>query len=136
MNKERFSLILRIIISITLFQTLFFKFTGAPESVYIFSTLGIEPWGRIGSGVAELIAIILILYSPTKVLGALFSLLIISGAILSHLFVLGIEIQNDGGLLFFLANLVFFLSLLVLYIHKEEGKNWILKGRQYLQSIK
>jgi hypothetical protein len=129
MNRERFSLLIRILISIILFQTLFFKFTGAPESVFIFSALGIEPWGRIGSGIAESIVILLIMVPTTKAIGALFSILTMLGAIASHIFVLGIEIQMDGGLLFFLALLVFFLSLTVLYIHKEEWKNWILRGR-------
>jgi len=129
MNRERFSLLIRILISIILFQTLFFKFTGAPESVFIFSALGIEPWGRIGSGIAESIVILLIMVPTTKAIGALFSILTMLGAIASHIFVLGIEIQMDGGLLFFLALFVFFLSLTVLYIHKEEWKNWILRGR-------
>ena len=45
---------LRLIVAVILLQTLFFKFSAAKESVYIFSTLGMEPWGRIGSGVFEL----------------------------------------------------------------------------------
>jgi uncharacterized membrane protein HdeD (DUF308 family) len=65
---------LRGIAAAILLQTLFFKFSGAKESVYIFSTLGMEPWGRIGSGVVELIASILLLLPPTVVFGAILSL--------------------------------------------------------------
>ncbi|MFX6288831.1 DoxX family protein, partial [Acinetobacter baumannii] len=78
-------------------QTLFFKFTAAPESVFIFSTLGIEPWGRIGTGIAELIASVLLLIPSTTVFGALLAMGIMGGAIVSHLAVLGIEVRGDGG---------------------------------------
>jgi putative oxidoreductase len=97
------SLVLRLVVAAILLQTLYFKFSGAPESVYIFQTLGAEPWGRIGSGVAELVAAVLLLLPRTAGLGAVLSLGIISGALLSHLAILGIEVQGDGGLLFALA---------------------------------
>lgn len=84
-------------------QTLFFKFTGASESIYIFEQLGAEPYGRIGSGIVELLASILILIPRITLLGALLAFATMLGAIASHLFVLGIEVQNDGGTLFFLA---------------------------------
>ncbi|GAB4022539.1 DoxX family protein [Spirosoma koreense] len=84
-------------------QTLYFKFLAQPESVYIFSTLGIEPWGRIGSGLVELAASVLILMPRTSWIGAGLGLGVMLGAILSHLTVLGIAVQNDGGYLFFLA---------------------------------
>ena len=103
-----------------LLQTLYFKFTAAPESVYIFSTLGLEPWGRIGSGVAELIASILLLVPATTALGALLSLGVISGAIVSHLTVLGIVVMDDGGELFALALVVFACSAVVLALHWRE----------------
>ncbi len=89
--------ILRIVSSVILLQTLFFKFTAAEESVYIFTTLGMEPYGRIGSGIAELIAVILILIPKTTLFGAFMGCGVMLGAIFSHLFVLGIEVQNDGG---------------------------------------
>jgi uncharacterized membrane protein YphA (DoxX/SURF4 family) len=98
---------LRVIAAVILLQTLWFKFTAAEESVYIFSTLGMEPWGRIGSGVAELIAAVLLLIPRTSVLGALLGLGIMSGAIFFHLTQLGIEVQGDGGQLFIYALLVF-----------------------------
>ena len=95
--------IIKLTAVIILLQTLYFKFTGASESVYIFSTLGIEPFGRIGSGIVELVASILILIPRTTVLGALMALGTMLGAIFSHVFVLGIVVQKDGGTLFTLA---------------------------------
>src|SRR3989304_612626 len=64
------SWLLQVGVAAILFQTLFFKFTGAPESVYIFSKLGLEPWGRIGSGVAELVAAALLPIPATGPPGA------------------------------------------------------------------
>jgi len=114
------SWVLQIIVAIILFQTLFFKFTGAAESKYIFETLGIEPWGRIGSGVAELIAVILLLIPSTITYGAILALGVISVAIISHLTKLGIVVQGDGGLLFALAVVVFVGSLIILFIRRTE----------------
>jgi hypothetical protein len=116
------SLGLRLLAAVILLQTLFFKFTGAKESVYIFSTLGIEPWGRIGSGVAELIASVLLLWPGTVAVGAAFSLAIISGAILSHLVKLGIRLPavGDNGELFALAVVVFLASAALLVMHRRE----------------
>ncbi len=103
-----------------LLQTLFFKFTAAPESVYIFSTLGIEPYGRIGSGIAELIAAILLLWPSKSLIGALLSMGVISGAIFSHVFILGFQIMNDGGLLFALAVIVFVLNAIVILFNFQK----------------
>ena len=103
-----------------LLQTLFFKFTGAEESVYIFTTLGAEPWGRIGSGIAELIASALLLVPATAPLGAVMALGVMAGAIFSHLAVLGIEVQGDGGLLFGLALVVFACSAMVIAIRRAQ----------------
>jgi len=113
---------LRGIAAAILLQTLFFKFTGAKESVYIFSTLGMEPWGRIGSGVAELIASILLLLPATVVYGAIMSLGVISGAIFFHLTKLGIALPlvDDHGELFALAVVVFACSLTVLIMHRQQ----------------
>ena len=116
------SWILRSVVAIILLQTLFFKFTGAEESKYIFSTLmGAEnEWiGRIGSGVVELITVILILYPATTWLGALLALGTMSGAIMSHLTQLGIVVKDDGGLLFGLAIVVFVSSTILLLIHRK-----------------
>ena len=117
-NTAIVSWVAQIVVALILLQTLFFKFTGAEESIYIFSTLGMEPWGRLGSGFAELVASILLLRSATAALGALVALSVISGAILSHLTVLGIEVQDDGGLLFGLACVVFLGSAIVLWIRR------------------
>jgi UPF0716 family protein affecting phage T7 exclusion len=118
--KNKILFLLKIITAIILLQTLFFKFSGSAESVYIFSRLGIEPYGRIGSGIAELIAAILLLWPSTTVFGALISLGIISGALVSHLTVLGISVMDDHGLLFYLAVIVFCSSLGILLLKKEE----------------
>jgi hypothetical protein len=114
------SWVLQVIVAGILLQTLVFKFTGAAESVYIFSTLGVEPWGRIGSGVVELVAAILLLVPATVTVGAALALAVIAGAIVSHLTVLGIEVQGDGGLLFFLALTVFVASAAILVMRRGE----------------
>lgn len=117
------SWICRIIVAIILLQTLFFKFTGAEESKYIFTTLMGEQneWiGRIGSGVMELIASILLLIPATAWLGALLAVGVSAGAIFSHVTKLGFVIKDDGGLLFGLACTVFIGSLIVLYIHRAQ----------------
>ncbi len=101
-------------------QTLYFKFSGAEESIYIFSKVGIEPWGRIGTGIAELIAGILILIPRTSVYGAVMAIGIMAGAIITHLFVLGIVVMNDGGQLFIYALIVFLSSLYLLYQQRNQ----------------
>jgi uncharacterized membrane protein YphA (DoxX/SURF4 family) len=111
--------IARIVAAVIMLQTLFFKFTGAEESKYIFSRLHAEPWGRIGSGVIELLASILILIPATTGYGALLGLGVMTGAILSHLTVLGIDVQNDGGLLFLYAILVFFSCLYLVWVYRK-----------------
>jgi uncharacterized membrane protein YphA (DoxX/SURF4 family) len=109
---------LRIMAALILLQTLFFKFTGAEESVYIFTQVGAEPWGRIGSGVVELIAAVLLLTPRFTWLGALLALGVMAGAIFSHLTVLGIEVKDDGGLLFVLALVVAASSAGLLYLQR------------------
>ncbi len=111
--------ICRIAAAVILFQTLFFKFTAAPESVYIFTKVGLEPWGRIGSGVAELFAAILILIPRTTWLGAGLALVVMVGAIFSHLTVLGLVVMDDGGLLFGLALAVALCSLVLLFLQRR-----------------
>lgn len=101
-------------------QTLFFKFTGAPESRYIFTTLGIEPWGRIGTGIAEVVAVALLLYPRTSVLGAVLAVGLMGGAIMAHLTRLGIEVQGDHGLLFKLAITVLLASAIVVILRRRE----------------
>ena len=110
-----------------LLQTLFFKFTGAEESVYIFTTLGrfvhvagVEPWGRIGSGVIELIAGLMLLVPATASLGAGLAMGVMAGAIASHILVLGVEVKGDGGLLFALAVTAFVGSVVVLVLRRSQ----------------
>ena len=117
------SLICRVVVALIFLQTLYFKFTAAEESRYIFTTLmgaEYEAFGRIGSGIVELIAAILIVVPWTVPIGAVLSLGVISGAVLSHLTQLGIVVKDDGGTLFGLAVLVFVLSLVILLIHRRE----------------
>jgi putative oxidoreductase len=120
----------RIAIAVILLQTLYFKFTGHPESVALFTKLGVEPWGRIGTGVLELITGILILMPATAALGALLSLGLMTGAIASHAFVIGIESDNDGGQLFMLAITVWLLSAIVIFIRRKEIPIWISSIRK------
>lgn len=120
----------RIAIAVILLQTLYFKFTGHPESVALFTKLGVEPWGRIGTGVIELVTGILILIPATAFIGAALSLGVMAGAIASHLLVIGIESDNDGGQLFMLAIIVFTLSAIVLYLRRLELATWISRISQ------
>jgi putative oxidoreductase len=114
------SWVLQLLAAAILLQTLYFKFTGAPESVYIFTRVGAEPWGRIGSGVVELISAVLLLMPPTVTVGAILALGVMAGAIFSHLTVLGIEVQGDGGLLFGLALTVAFACAAILVLRRRE----------------
>lgn len=110
----------RIVAALIMLQTLYFKFTGAKESIEIFTRMGMEPWGRVGTGVVELIASILILIPATVWLGAILSIGVISGAILSHLTILGIEVQGDGGYLFILAVITLICSLIALFLDRKQ----------------
>lgn len=119
-----------IVAAVILLQTLYFKFSGAPESVYIFSQLGIEPYGRIGTGVLELIISMLLLVKRTSLIGAIIGIGVILGAILSHLLILGIEVQDDGGLLFGLAMIVLALLLLTVILQKEKLLLFVKKAKK------
>jgi putative oxidoreductase len=109
----------RIIAAVILLQTLFFKFTGAPESVELFSKLGVEPWGRIGTGVFELIASLLILIPATVWLGSLLAIGLMAGAIASHVFVVGI-MRGDGGQLFYYALIVLACALFSFWKSRDQ----------------
>ncbi len=112
--------VLRLLAAVILLQTLYFKFSASEESVYIFSTIGMEPWGRIGTGVMELIAAILILIPRTTALGALLAIGLMSGAVFFHLTKLGIEVKADGGLLFIYALLVLISSAILLFVYQAQ----------------
>ncbi|TAG07046.1 MAG: DoxX family protein [Cytophagia bacterium] len=125
-TNYKFKIFVWIIKGIAVFimlQTLFFKFSASEESVFIFSTLGIEPWGRIGTGVIELIASLLLIIPRTTFLGAFISVGLMSGAILSHLLFLGIEVKNDNGQLFLFALIVFFISIYIAFLNKSQFSN-------------
>ena len=119
-TKSIVNAILRIIPAVILLQTLFFKFSAAPESVYIFEQLGLEPWGRIGLGIVELIVATLILIPRTTWLGALLGIGIMFGAIFSHITKLGIVVQNDGGTLFILALITFISCAILVWINRKQ----------------
>jgi len=114
------SWVCRITAAVILLQTLYFKFTDAPESVYVFTKIGLEPWGRYTSGVAELVAAGLLLFPRTAWLGAVLAAGVMIGAIGSHLTKLGIVVQNDGGLLFALALVVLACALVTAYLHRRQ----------------
>ncbi len=109
----------RIIAAVILLQTLYFKFSGAEESVYIFTTVGMEPWGRIGVGVLELAAAILLIVPATVWIGAVLSAGLMGGAMLMHLTLLGISVQGDNGYLFFLAAVVMVCNVIALWICRD-----------------
>lgn len=119
MKSNKIILVLRIAVAIILIQTLRFKFTAHPDSVYIFETVGLEPVGRIGIGVLELIAGILLLIPKTVWAGATLTLGLMGGAIMMHLTQLGIEVRGDGGVLFYTAIVTFILSAIILYNQKN-----------------
>lgn len=127
MTKNVILWILKVIAAVIMLQTLYFKFTAHPDSVHIFSQLGIEPWGRILTGVFEIVASVLILWPRTQVFGALTGAGIMAGAVLSHLAVLGIETNGDGGKLFMLALIVFICCVLILFFNKSEIANLLRK---------
>ncbi|HYG02726.1 MAG TPA: DoxX family membrane protein [Chryseosolibacter sp.] len=112
--------LLRLVAAFIMVQSLFFKFSGADESVYIFSMLGIEPWGRIGTAIVELLASILLLIPGTSWLGAGLGLATMSGAIFFHLTRLGVEVKNDGGQLFIYAIITWVCCLVVVVIEKQK----------------
>lgn len=116
----QFFWVLRILAAIILLQTLFFKFSAAEESVYIFSKLGMEPWGRIGTGIIELIASILLLIPRTTAIGAVLGLGVMSGALFFHLTRLGIVVKDDHGQLFIYALLVFFSCAILVWSFRRQ----------------
>ena len=114
------SWVLRLLAAAIMLQTLFFKFSASEESVYIFSTVGMEPWGRIGSGVFELIASILIMIPRTTAIGSLMGIGLMSGALYFHFTKLGVVVRGDGGQLFIYALLVWLSCIALCIIYKKE----------------
>ena len=120
MKKHHVLLILRIAVAVILIQTLRFKFSGHEDSIYIFETVGLEPYGRIGIGILELIAGILLLIPRTVWAGAILASGLMFGAIFMHLTQLGIEVKNDGGVLFITAVVTCILSILIVFFYKKD----------------
>lgn len=118
----------RLVAAVIMFQTLFFKFSGAEESIYIFSTVGMEPWGRYGVGFFELVASLLLIVNRTAWFGALIALGLMAGAIGMHLTLLGIEVQGDGGYLFLLAVIVSVASAYVLWVNRDHIKTLVQRN--------
>lgn len=120
----------RLVAAYLMFQTLFYKFTGSEESIEIFTTVGMEPWGRYGVGVMELIASILLLITYISWMGALIAIGLMLGAIGMHLTLIGIEVRNDGGQLFLYAIIVALCSAYVLWQDREKAITFLnkLKG--------
>ncbi|CAM4243635.1 DoxX family membrane protein [Flavobacterium terrigena] len=119
---RHFIILLKVIVAVILLQTLYFKFSGSTESIYIFEKLGAEPIGRIGSGIIELIASILLFIDKTRFYAALTVVGTMLGAIISHLFILGIEVMNDGGTLFVLALIALISSLIIAFYYIADLK--------------
>lgn len=134
--KNKIVLMLRLIATAILFQTLFFKFTGAAESKFIFNSLGVEPWGRWIAGLSELVAGVLLLITPTQILGAAMALGIMTGALMSHILILGIVVRNDQGMLFSLACIVFMLCATILLLQRHQMLLLVRKGQALLQMLR
>ena len=122
MNKDTLLRVAAFVTAILFLQTLYFKFTGHPESVALFTTLGVEPWGRWATGIIELIASILIVIRTTSVIGAFIGAGLMTGAIASHLLVIGVDSNGDGGTLFTFAIVAFVCSVFILYSRLDELK--------------
>ncbi|SFC51697.1 DoxX-like family protein [Flagellimonas taeanensis] len=119
-TKQIVFVLLRIVPAIILLQTLYFKFSAAPESVFIFETLGLEPYGRIGLGVVELITAMLLLVPRTTWIGALLGMGIMAGALFSHITTLGVVVQDDGGTLFIMALITFLCCLALAWTQRDQ----------------
>lgn len=114
------SWVAQILAAVILGQTLFFKFTGADEAKAIFTKLGAEPWGRIGTGVVELVTVVLLLRARTAAYGGVLAIGLMLGAIGSHLGPLGIEVEGDGGLLFGMGIVTLIAGIVVAWIRRAD----------------
>ena len=113
-------------------QTLFFKFSAAEQSVELFTKIAgkNEAFLRIGTGIIELIASILLFVPKTIWLGALLTIGVMSGAVMGHVTKLGISHNNDGGLLFTSAIFIFLVGILHLF---KERKNIPILGKKLVK---
>lgn len=113
-----------MVAAVILLQTLYFKFTASEESVYIFTMVGMEPWGRIGVGIIELIAAALLLIPVSAWIGALLALGLMFGALGMHFTLLGVEVKGDGGYLFLLSVIVALCAVYTLYVERLKPLAW------------
>lgn len=120
---------IKLVPAVIMLQTLYFKFAATPESVYIFSKIGMEPYGRIGIGILELIASVLILIPRTTLYGAVLGLGLMAGAIKFHLTELGINVQNDGGKLFYLAIITAIFCSLIIVMNRKQILSFYYKNK-------
>lgn len=120
--KKIFPIVLKVVAAFIMLQTLFFKFSGAQESIHLFTAIAgyNEAIMRIGTGTLELIAAILFFVPKKTWLGALLTIGLMSGAILSHITILGIEFNNDGGALFMSAIVTLLAGIILLIQNKKE----------------
>ena len=122
MNKYYYvERIFAFIAALILFQTLYFKFSGHPDSILLFTQLGVEPFGRIALGFVELIVGCLLVFRRTSHLGAIAGILIMMGALASHIFIIGINFNHDNGLLFGLACTTLICCGTVLFVRRKQG---------------
>jgi uncharacterized membrane protein YphA (DoxX/SURF4 family) len=126
--KPAFIWLAKILSAVILLQTLFFKFTAAPEAVYISSSIGMEPWGRVGIGILELVAATLILIPATTLFGSLLAIVLMTGALFYHVTRLGISVQNDGGQLFIYALIVLICSVCLVVIYRNDLLKKVKRG--------
>jgi uncharacterized membrane protein YphA (DoxX/SURF4 family) len=117
----------RIVAAFIMLQTLYFKFSGAEESVFIFTQVGMEPWGRYAVGLGELIASLLIIIPRASWIGGLIAVGLMTGAITMHLFILGIVVFDDGGQLFIYAITVFICGAYNLWVDRDKALALIKK---------
>ena len=101
-----------------------FKFGSHEQAIHIFTTLGVEPWGRFLLGGIELVLAIGILLPITKSIANTLIGLLMIGAVGAHLFTpLGIVVrwdgQNDGGQLFAMGITVIILCVIEMGIEKS-----------------
>jgi len=127
------SIVPAIIAALILLQTLFFKFKASPESVALLTALGVEPFGRIATGVFELIAAALLIVPATRLHGGIFGVGLMFGATASHIFIVRVESNGDEGILFVLAFFVLIFSLLALYFKRPKLIN--LRSRIFPKAL-
>ncbi len=125
MGKSIFIWLLRIVPAVILLQTLYFKFTAHPQSVELFTLLGMEPRGRIGTGIGELLAAVLLVIPRTTWIGAVLGSGLMAGAIFFHLTKLGIYFGGDAVL--FIYAVITFLCCSLLIIMNRKNITKLLK---------